>query len=90
MSLFWGQSKTEGFFLSISDHAYFRAIPAARVAKCFTMVSFFERGPFFGLLPLCREPRCSCYPEKSFRASLRVVPEPVRADAPIRRVSPGG
>lgn len=41
------QRKTDGFSVSISNHADFRAIAAARAAKCFTMVSLFERGPFF-------------------------------------------
>ncbi|KPH85225.1 hypothetical protein GLUCOINTEAF2_0203511 [Komagataeibacter intermedius AF2] len=56
MSLSRGQRKTEGFSMSISDHADFCAIAAARAARCFTMVSLFERGPFFGLPPLCGEP----------------------------------
>lgn len=47
MSLSGGQRKTKGFSMSISDHADFRTITAARAAKCFTMVSLFERGPFF-------------------------------------------
>lgn len=45
---FMGQSKTEGFSMSVRDHADFRAIAAARAAKCLTMVLLFERGPFWG------------------------------------------
>ncbi|KPH88505.1 hypothetical protein GLUCOINTEAF2_0203796 [Komagataeibacter intermedius AF2] len=47
MSLSRGQRKTEGFSMSISDHADFCAIATARAARCFTMVPLFERGPFF-------------------------------------------
>ena len=56
MSLSRGQRKTEGFSMSISDHADFCAIAAARAAKCFTMVSLFERAPFLGLPPPYGEP----------------------------------
>lgn len=49
MSLDGSQRKIEGFSMFISDHAGFRAIVAARAAKCFTMVSLFEkRPPFLG------------------------------------------
>ncbi|AXY21698.1 hypothetical protein CD178_00898 [Komagataeibacter saccharivorans] len=47
MSLSRSQRKTEGFSMSISDHADFCAIAAARTAKRFTMIPLFERGPFF-------------------------------------------
>lgn len=47
MSLSRGQRKTEDFSMSISDHADFCAIAAARAARCFTMVSIFERSPLF-------------------------------------------
>ncbi len=47
MGLSGSQRKTKGFSMSISDHADFCAIAAARATKSFTMVSLFERGPFF-------------------------------------------
>ena len=49
------QSETEGFSMFVRDQADFPAKAAARAAKCFTMVSLFERGLFFRLPPFYGE-----------------------------------
>ncbi|AOX18537.1 hypothetical protein A0U89_14705 (plasmid) [Kozakia baliensis] len=48
MGLAERQSKAKRLSMSVCYHADFCAIAIARAAKCFTMVSLFERAPFLG------------------------------------------
>lgn len=90
MSLSRRKSEIYSFPVSISNYTNFRAIATARAARRFTMVSLFERSPFFRLPPPYGEPLCLCPPEKPFRVPLLVVPELVLTGAPIRRALPSG
>lgn len=90
MSLSGRNSEIYSFPVSISNYTNFRAIATARAARRFTMVSIFERSPFFRLPPPYGEPLCSCHPEKPFRMPLPVVSEPILTSVPIRRALPSG